>query len=119
MSSTKPLLARVVMPISLALACLAPLAAAHAQAAPPPADAPREQLDPKQNQKIERIHVEDSGAKVDELRVGGRTQTITVQPKADVPAYQVLPDNGTRLNQGQTDNSMGASGPRVWNVLKF
>ena len=46
-----------------------------------------------QNQKIEHIRIEDSGARVDEVRYGGQTQSITVQPKANVPAYEVLPSN--------------------------
>ena len=54
------------------------------------------------NQRIERVRIEDSGARVDELRYGGETQSITVQPKADLPEYQVQRD-----------------GSRVWNVFKF
>ena len=57
----------------------------------------------RKNQKIERIHVEDNGSKVDELRVGGQTQQIVVQPKARVPAYEIRPRDGQR----------------VWNVLGF
>ena len=57
----------------------------------------REQLTKKEhslNQKGERIQVEDGGSRVDELRVGGQTQQITVQPKTgEVPAYEVQPHN--------------------------
>jgi len=63
----------------------------------------REKLEPRKNQKIERIVVEDAGSRVDELRVGGQTQTITVQPKTEVPAYEIKP----------------TSGARVWNLLRF
>jgi hypothetical protein len=64
---------------------------------------PREQLDPRQNQRIERIHHEDAGSAIDELRVGGQTQQITVQPKtAKVPRYEVKRD-----------------GSRVWDVFSF
>lgn len=101
-----------------ALACAAPLAAVHAQSAPP-ADAQAQEQPSRQNQKIERIHVEDAGATVDEMRYGGRTQSITVQPKANVPAYEVLPNDGGRDRQGGAETSAGGNGPRVWNLLKF
>jgi hypothetical protein len=46
--------------------------------------------------RIEHIRVEDAGARIDELRVGGETQSITVQPKDGMPAYQVAPKTGER-----------------------
>jgi hypothetical protein len=125
MSSTKFLLVRRVRLASLVLACVAPLAVVHAQSAqpaPPPPDAAQGQdaAPGRQNQKIERIHVEDNGAAVDEVRYGGQTQSITVKPKANVPSYQVLPsEGGYRPGQGDSDSSGNGNGPRVWNVLKF
>ena len=100
------------------LACAAPLAAVHAQSAPPP-DAQAAPEPASRNQKIEHIRVEDSGARVDEVRYGGQTQSITVQPKANVPSYEVLPNYGGRDRQGQAETGNGGNGPRVWNVLKF
>ncbi len=47
-------------------------------------------------QRTERIRVEDTGARVDELRVGGETKTIKVQPKGGMPAYDVAPTSGER-----------------------
>lgn len=44
--------------------------------------------------RVEHIQVEDAGARIDEVRVGGETQSITVQPKNDMPAYQVAPKTG-------------------------
>ncbi|MDR2852996.1 MAG: hypothetical protein LBV61_08105 [Burkholderiaceae bacterium] len=72
------------------------------------------------NQKIEQIHVQGRAASVDELRVGGQTQNITVQPKGNFPVYQVEPvNNGSGgLPQGQTDVT-GDRGKTHWNVLKF
>ncbi len=110
----------------LAFACAAPFALALAQNAPqstpvaPHALQNHEQPAGRQNQKIENIHTEDSGANIDEQRYGGRTQSITVTPKANVPAYQVLPNDGSSgvpPNPGET--SPDGNGPRVWNVLKF
>ena len=109
----------------MALACAAPLLAAHAQTAPQPAPAPPEVQagsaadEGRKTQRVENIHVEDAGASVDEVRYGGRTQSINVQPKANVPGYQVLPDDGGRSRQGAAETSSGGNGPRVWNVLKF
>ncbi|MFZ3082078.1 hypothetical protein [Rhodoferax ferrireducens] len=46
--------------------------------------------------RTERIQIEDSGARIDELRVGGETKTISVQPKGRLPGYQVEPTSGER-----------------------
>jgi hypothetical protein len=42
------------------------------------------------------ILVEDSAARIDEIRMGGDTQSISVQPKGSMPAYQVAPKTGER-----------------------
>ena len=84
------------------LAC----AAAHAQAPSTAGGAPPAAREPlgasRSSQRIERVRIEDAGTRVDELRYGGETQSITVQPKADLPEYQIQRD-----------------GARVWNVFKF
>ncbi len=54
-------------------------------------------------QRTERIHVEDAGSSIDELRIGGETRSITVQPKGRMPAYQIAP----------------VSGERSWKILSF
>lgn len=53
--------------------------------------------------RTERIQIEDRSARIDELRVGGETKSITVQPKGGMPAYDVQP----------------ASGERSWKILGF
>jgi hypothetical protein len=78
-----------------------------------------EPLDPKKNQKIERIVVEDAGSRVDELRVGGETKSITVQPKAAVPAYEMLPNDLARTRPADRRDGMSSGTQRVWNVLGF
>jgi hypothetical protein len=109
--------------------CAAPFGLATlAVAQTPPASAPapadtaqsQERSSPRQNQKIENIHVEDSGATVDEVRYGGRTQRINDNPKSNMPGYEVLPPSsgGVGPNSNDSSNSNG-NGPRVWNVLKF
>jgi len=105
----------------LAAGCALAPALLHAQPAPAataqaqPAES--EALDGRRNQKIEHITVEDKGARVDELRYGGVTQNITVQPKNSMPSYEVMPTDPSR--QGSAATGGGDKGPRVWNVLKF
>ena len=78
----------------------------------------KEQKPDRLNQRTERIRVEDEGSRIDELRVGGQTQSITVQPKlGNLPQYEVQPSDGVRnrpRNGAETD-----TGTRVWNVKKF
>ena len=68
---------------------------------------------------IERIRTEDAGSRVDELRVGGETQNITVQPKSGgkVP-YEVKQAASAKGNAPSASNG-DTNGARVWNVLKF
>src|SRR5688572_18192960 len=92
-----------------------------------PAAAPAPALEPGTNPAsrrpdpaIQRIRTEDAGSRIDEVRVGGETQSITVQPKTNVPAYEVLPSDGTKGGgTGPSTSGAGTTGKRVWNVLKF
>ena len=61
---------------------------------PAPAAAPAPA--PTIEKRTERIRVEDAGNRIDELRVGGETKTITVQPKGGMPSYDVKPESGER-----------------------
>ena len=72
------------------------------------------------DRRIERIHIEDSGARIDELRVGGETQSITVSPKGGMPAYDILPA-GANLGPAAIDrgSSAAAGGTRVWKIFGF
>ena len=77
-------------------------------------------LQGRKNQRVERIHLEDSGASIDETRYGGQTQSITVQPKANVPEYEILPtDLGRSRPADHRDGMSNATGQRVWNLFKF
>ncbi len=109
-----------------ALAVL-PLAAAMAQSSPSsaspaaPAAARVEQAPiapSRANQTIERIRTEDAGSRIDELRVGGETQSISVQPKTGGAAYEVNKGEGAR-GTAPAAASGDTNGARVWNVLKF
>lgn len=82
-----------------------------------PADNPREPASPRD--RIERITHEDKLTRIDELRVGGQTQSIEVQPKNGAPAYQIQPDNG---NMGAADTGgkrTGNAGRSSWRILNF
>lgn len=54
-------------------------------------------------QPVQLIQVEDASVRIDEVRVGSETKSISVQPKGALPAYQVAP----------------VSGQRSWKVLGF
>ena len=102
--------------IAAALLVLSPTAALAQTAVP--AEAPVQASPARPDKKIERIRTEDTGARIDELRVGGETQLITVQPKNGGAAYEVKPAEGARGSAPAAANS-DTNGSRVWNVLKF
>jgi hypothetical protein len=76
-------------------------------------------LEPRKNQKIERIHVEDAGNTIDEVRVGGQTQSVTVQPKAKVPPYELQPTDLARDRPADSREGLSGKKQRVWNVFGF
>jgi hypothetical protein len=101
-----------------ALPLAAALAQAPAQDAAPAAKTEAPAPSGRPDQKIQRIRTEDAGTRIDELRVGGETQQITVQPKTGGAAYEVKPAEGARGAAPAAANS-DTNGSRVWNVLKF
>jgi hypothetical protein len=101
--------------LALLLAALACSFVAAQPAGTPQEPQPRGRPDPK----IERIRVEDAGSRVDELRVGGQTQTITVQPKVGGAEYEVLSTDGVRGHPVTREGAGSGGGARVWNVLRF
>ena len=112
-------------PLLVAALAALPLVAAMAQTpAPAPSGASAAESEAKPNastrtdKKIQRIRTEDAGTRIDELRVGGETEKITVQPKTGGPAYEVKPAEGARGTAPANTNT-DTNGSRVWNVLKF
>src|SRR5689334_6133569 len=70
---------------------------------------------------VQRVVVEDDGARIEELRVRGQTQRISVTPKGVIrQPYEILPADGGRdlAPSGQAARA-GAAGQRVWHVLSF
>ena len=103
---------------------IAPLLAGTALSAQTPPAPPLVQesqpLEPRKNQRVERIHLEDAGSTIDEVRYGGQTQSITVQPKANVPEYEIQPTDLARSRPGDhRDGLSSAKGQRVWNRFRF
>jgi hypothetical protein len=95
-----------------ALLLCASSGSAFAQAATPAPDS----AEPR----VERIVHEDEGSRIEELRVRGATQRISVKPKVGTTrGYEILVGDGSRdLGEG-VNTSRGAAGKRVWNVLSF
>jgi hypothetical protein len=93
-----------------------------AQTVPPAAPLVQEtqQLEGRKNQKVERIHLEDKRTTIDEVRYGGQTESVVVQPKGDVPEYEIQPSNLSRTRPADhRDGMSNATGTRVWNFFKF
>lgn len=113
-------------PLFAAFIAALPLAAVLAQT---PAPSPTKSAAPARTESppntpglgdpaIERIRTEDAGSRIDELRVGGETKQISVQPKTAVPAYEIKPAEGARGTPPAT-TSNDTNGSRVWNFFKF
>lgn len=65
---------------------------------------------------MQRNVTEDTGARVDELRVRGQTQRIVVQSKiASAPAYEV----GTSTDGRDTSQDKRSEGRTLWHLLSF
>ena len=105
---------------SLMLAVALPAGAQATDAATASGVRPGDPLTGPQNQKIEKIRHEDAGSRIDEVRYGGQTESITVQPKSGLPAYQVDTGARTRGRPADRREELGASGgQRSWNLLNF
>lgn len=111
---TRPLL------LALPLLVLAPLSTAQAQTPPdtPPAESAPAAV--SAGDRIERITHEDSLSRIDELRVGGQTQSIEVQPKNGAPAYQITTEPGVApSNRDVAGQRTGTGGRSSWRILSF
>jgi hypothetical protein len=75
------------------------------------------------NPRVERLHHEDGGSKVDELRVGGLTRRIEVQTKVGSgSSYQVEPANtpaSAASPASERSGGNGSSGRSSWRVFQF
>ncbi len=97
-------LATLVCCFGVASAQTAQTAAPASNAARPAApEQPANSNPSSSNQLIERIRVENSEVRIDEVRFGGETRSISVVPKGGFPAYDVQP----------------RTGERTWKILNF
>ena len=99
------------------LSLLAPLAVAQTAPAPAAGTVRDEPVLDRNTQRVQHIRIEDAGSRVDEVRSGGETQSITVQPKAAVPPYDVEPADASGAQR--RDVGPGSAGRRTWKVLSF
>ena len=79
----------------------------------PAADQPREPV-------VQRTVIDDGRAVIEELRVRGQLVKATVHPKDGSPSYEIIVGDGSRERSTEgRNNSRGATGKRVWQVLSF
>jgi hypothetical protein len=75
--------------------------------------------DPKEPVVVRTV-IDDGRAIIEELRVRGQLVKATVHPKDGSPSYEIIVGDGSReLSTEGRNNSRGATGKRVWNVLTF
>jgi hypothetical protein len=97
----------------VALALLACVGTAVAQV---PAAAPKP-LPPRPDPQIKRTVIEDDQVRIEELRVRGQVQRITVSPKASgVRPYEIAPPDSGR---DPSQPSKGISGHSLWQLFSF
>ena len=68
---------------------------------------------------VKRTVIDDSRARIEELRVRGQLQKVTVAPKGGAPGYEILLGDGAHPIGDDPGTSRSSAGKRVWNVLKF
>jgi hypothetical protein len=104
-----------------------PALPAPAQAAPAATAAsaalPLEDVEPKPSRfpepAVKHTVIEDRTARIDELRVRGQLQKVTVSPRGDVPGYEVLLGDSAHSGGEGPGTPRGATGKSVWNLLRF
>lgn len=110
------------------LALLSALLCASAQAADPapakPAPAPEAPAaaaaDGVADARVTVTVIEDDSTRIEETRVRGQTQKVTVQSKnSKLPSYEIIMGDGSRDLSAGPGSTRGAAGKRVWNVFNF
>jgi len=95
-----------------------PIAAASRAASAAASEAGAERGEPA----VQLTVIEDEGSRIDELRVRGQTQRITVTPKGRAKAlapYEIIAPGGSQDLLEAPLGGRGAAGKRVWRVLSF
>ena len=81
---------------------------------PGPDVAGREPIEPN----VQHIVVEGENTRIEELRVRGQTQSVTVRNK-NAPSYEIVIGDGSRDMSNDGSAQRGAAGQRVWRLLSF
>ena len=68
--------------------------------------------------KVQHTVIEDDATRIEELKVRGQTQRITVQPKG-MKAYEIIPADQGRDMSESAGSQRGAAGKRVWRIITF
>lgn len=88
--------------------------AAKQPATSTPADASTRGGEPQ----VQHTVIEDDATRIEELKVRGQTQRITVSPKG-LKSYEILPANQGRDMSDSAGSQHGAAGKRVWHIFTF
>ena len=99
----------------------APSTPARAAAAAAPATTVIEEIEVGRagEPNVKRTVIDDGRARIEELRVRGQLQKVTVAPKGGAPGYEILLGDGAHTIGDDPGTSRGSAGKRVWNVLRF
>ena len=68
--------------------------------------------------KVQYTVIEDDATRIEELKVRGQTQRITVQPKG-MKGYEIIPADQGRDMSDSAGTQRGAAGKRVWRIITF
>ena len=70
--------------------------------------------------RVQVTVLEDDATRIEELKVRGQTQRITVQPKqGGMKGYEIIPADPGRDNTDSADSQRGGAGKSVWRLLSF
>jgi hypothetical protein len=100
----------------LRMACALTLAIAWSAASAAEPAAPAAAAARAGEPEVRRVVLEDDAVRIEELRVRGQVQRITVTPKAaGARPYEIVPADASR----DASQPRGLAGQRVWNLFSF
>ena len=67
---------------------------------------------------VKHTVIEDDATRIEELKVRGQTQRMTVTPKG-LKSYEILPATQGRDMSDSAGSQRGAAGKRVWQIITF
>ena len=119
MPSARPARTPLVATVALVCVCVSAWAADETPAAKPaPRPATVESPAKDGEPKVQYTVIEDDATRIEELKVRGQTQRITVSPKG-LKSYEILPADQGRDMSDSAGSQRGAAGKRVWHIFTF